>query len=53
MSRQIKCECGYVAHGATDDEAVAAIREHMRSDHPELFEKISEDEVRGWIEILD
>jgi predicted small metal-binding protein len=53
MNRQIKCECGYVARGATDDDAVAAIREHMRTDHPALLEKISEEEIRTWIEIVD
>lgn len=53
MDRQIRCECGYVARGASDDEVVLGIREHMRTDHPDLLEKISEDEVRGWIEILD
>jgi predicted small metal-binding protein len=53
MSRQIRCECGYIARGATDDEVVGRIREHMRTDHPALFEKISEEEVHGWVEIVD
>jgi predicted small metal-binding protein len=52
MDRQIKCECGYVARGATDDEVVARIREHMKTDHPDVFEKVGEDEVRAWIEII-
>jgi predicted small metal-binding protein len=53
MNRQIKCECGYVARGATDDEAVAAIREHMKTDHPDVYAKVGEDEIRLWIEIVD
>jgi predicted small metal-binding protein len=52
MSRQVKCECGYIARGATDDAVVVDIRDHMRTDHPELLDKVSDDDVRGWIEIV-
>jgi predicted small metal-binding protein len=52
MARQIKCECGYIARGNSDDEVVALIREHMRTDHPELLEKVSEDQIRDWIEVV-
>jgi predicted small metal-binding protein len=52
MAQQIKCECGYIARGNDDDEVVALIREHMRTDHPELLEKISEDQIRDWIEVV-
>ena len=37
MAKQINCECGYVARGESDDEVVQRIREHMRTDHPELL----------------
>jgi predicted small metal-binding protein len=50
VSRQIKCECGYVIRGETDDEVIAGAREHMRSDHPELLDSVSEGDLRGWIE---
>lgn len=52
MNRQVKCECGYVARATTDGEVLAKIREHMRSDHPTLLSKISDDDIRGWIEIV-
>jgi predicted small metal-binding protein len=52
MAQQIKCECGYIARGGSDDEVVALIREHMRTDHPELLEKVSEDQIRDWIEVV-
>ena len=39
MARQVKCECGYVARAASDDEVVTQIRAHIRSDHPELMER--------------
>jgi predicted small metal-binding protein len=52
MNRQVKCECGYVARGESDDEVVVVIREHMRTDHPELFDKISDEQIRSWIETV-
>jgi predicted small metal-binding protein len=52
MNRQVKCECGYVARAATDEAVVIKIREHMRSDHPDLLTKISDEDIRGWVEIV-
>jgi len=52
MERQVRCECGYIARGGTDDEVLTTIREHMRSDHPELLDKVSDEEIRGWIETV-
>jgi predicted small metal-binding protein len=50
MAKQINCECGYVARGDSDDEVVHRIREHMRTDHPELLARVSDEDLRGWIE---
>lgn len=50
MTKVINCECGYVARGETDEEVVAQIREHMREDHPELLDKVSNEDLVGWIE---
>ncbi|MDQ2897163.1 MAG: DUF1059 domain-containing protein [Actinomycetota bacterium] len=50
MAKQINCECGYVARGGTETEVIARIRDHMRSDHPELLEKVSDEDLRSWIE---
>jgi predicted small metal-binding protein len=50
MTKLISCECGYVARGDSDDEVVEQIRAHMRSDHPELIDKVSRDDLLGWIE---
>ena len=52
MNRQVKCECGYVARGSTDDDVVVTIREHIRTDHPHLMDEVSDDQIRGWIEIV-
>jgi predicted small metal-binding protein len=50
MAKQITCECGYVARADSEDEVVEQIRQHMRSDHPELLESVSRDDLLGWIE---
>ncbi len=53
MSRQIKCECGFVARGDTDEDVVAQIEGHIRSDHPELAQSLSRDEIATWVEVLE
>ena len=53
MSRQIKCECGFVARGETDDEVVTQIEGHIRSDHPELAGTLGRDEIAGWVEVVE
>ncbi len=52
MARQVKCECGYTARAETDDDVLADIRDHMRSDHPELLEQVSDEQIVSWIEIV-
>ena len=52
MAKQITCECGFVARADAEEEVVQQIREHMRSDHPELLEKVSRDDLLAWIEEL-
>ena len=50
MAKQINCECGYVARGDTEDDVMERIRDHMRTDHPGLLERVSDEDLRGWIE---
>ena len=50
MSKQITCECGYVIRGNTDGEVVQGARDHMRADHPDLLDKVSDADLHGWIE---
>jgi predicted small metal-binding protein len=49
--RLIRCECGFVARGDSDDQVVGVIREHMAADHPALLNTINQDELRSWIRI--
>ena len=53
MSRQIKCECGFVARAETDDEVVAQIERHVRSDHPDLADTLTRDEIASWVEVVE
>jgi predicted small metal-binding protein len=46
----IRCECGYVAKGASDEEVVEAIREHLASDHPALLETVSRQDLLSWVQ---
>ena len=50
MSKQITCECGTVIRGESDDAVVEGAQAHMRQDHPELVDKVSRDDLLGWIE---
>jgi predicted small metal-binding protein len=51
VARTIKCECGYVARAATDDEVIADVRGHLDADHPQLAPTVSRQDIQSWIEI--
>lgn len=51
MAKLIRCECGFVARGDSDDDVIGAIRAHLASDHPALLESVSRDDLRGWIQV--
>jgi predicted small metal-binding protein len=51
MARIIRCECGYVARGESDDEVIDTIREHMSTDHPALLDTVGRDDLLGWIQL--
>ena len=51
MNRTIRCECGYVARGDSDDGVIEAIRAHMRTDHPALLETVGREDLLGWIQM--
>jgi hypothetical protein len=51
MALLIRCECGFVAHGDTDDLVIGVIRDHMAADHPALLDTVSRDDLLGWIQV--
>jgi predicted small metal-binding protein len=46
----IRCECGFVARGDSDDQVVGMIRGHMATDHPALLESVSREDLASWIQ---
>jgi predicted small metal-binding protein len=53
MARQITCECGHVVRGETEDELITLTFDHLRSDHPDLADQVSRDELVALIEVVD
>lgn len=49
MSKLIRCECGFVARGDSDDQVVGVIRGHLASDHPVLVDTVSREDLLSWI----
>ena len=50
MVKLIRCECGYVARGNSDDQVIEMIRGHMASDHPALLDTVSDQDLLSWIQ---
>jgi len=53
MARQIACECGYIACGETEDEVVDLTFDHLRTDHPQLADRVTRDEIVALIEVVE
>jgi predicted small metal-binding protein len=49
-TKQITCECGFIARGETNDEVIVHIREHLAADHPAMLDEVSREELLGWVE---
>jgi predicted small metal-binding protein len=52
MLRQVRYECGYLARGRIDDEVIALILAHVATDHPDLAETETGDDIRSLIELV-
>jgi predicted small metal-binding protein len=51
MAKLIRCECGFIARGDSDDDVIGVIRGHMATDHPAVLESVSQDDLLSWIQI--
>ena len=51
MAKLIRCECGFVARGDSDDQVIEVIRNHMANDHPALLDTVSQADLLGWIQL--
>jgi predicted small metal-binding protein len=47
----IRCECGYVARGDSDDQVVGLIQEHLATDHPALLTSVSREYLLSWVRV--
>jgi predicted small metal-binding protein len=50
MEKVINCECGQVVRGKNEDELVANVEEHVRTDHPQLVGKMSRKDILAMAE---
>jgi predicted small metal-binding protein len=53
MASQITCECGAIVRGDTEDELVELTLAHLRSDHPQLADQVTRDDIVALIEVVD
>jgi hypothetical protein len=53
MARQITCECGQIVRGETEHEVIQQTLAHLRSDHPQLADKLTRDDIVALIEVVD
>jgi predicted small metal-binding protein len=50
MTKLIRCECGFVAKGDSDNEVVGVISGHIADDHPALLDTVSREDLLSWIQ---
>jgi hypothetical protein len=48
----IKCDCGYISRGETEDELVKEANRHIAELHPDLAGKVSRDDLLAMAEEL-
>ncbi len=51
MAKLIRCECGFVARGESDDQVIGDIRGHMATDHPALLDSVSREDLLSWVQV--
>ncbi len=52
MGKIIKCVCGYVVRGETDDELLTNAEAHLAEMHPELAGKVTREDLLGMAELV-
>jgi predicted small metal-binding protein len=50
MSKIINCECGQVIRASDDQDLVAKVDDHIKSDHPDLIGRLSREDVLNMAE---
>jgi predicted small metal-binding protein len=52
VTRVINCECGQTIRAESDDELVAMVEGHVRSDHPDLVGKMTREDILAMAEAV-
>jgi len=52
MAFAMRCECGEVARGETENELIAAVERHVAEQHPDLVGKLSSDDILAMAEMV-
>jgi predicted small metal-binding protein len=52
MAIQVICECGYAIRADSDDQIVDLTREHIRREHPDLVDAVTDDMIYDWVEVV-
>jgi hypothetical protein len=50
MDRIIRCDCGYVVQGSTDEELIANARAHIGQMHPDIVEQVDDADLLAMAE---
>lgn len=50
MAKVIRCECGYVARGEDDDALLVDAKRHIDSNHVELVDQLSREDLLAMAE---
>jgi predicted small metal-binding protein len=45
MAKAVDCPCGETLRGETDDELVANVEAHVKSDHPDMVATMTRDKI--------
>ena len=45
VAKVINCDCGYQARGETDEELLADAHKHIDEVHPDMKDKVSDDQL--------
>lgn len=52
MAKIIKCVCGYVVRGESDEELLDAAETHIQEMHPELRGKVTREDLVSMVELV-
>jgi hypothetical protein len=50
MAKMIRCSCGVIVRGETNDELLTNAEEHIRNDHPDMIGKIPREDLLAMAE---